>query len=103
MKNCCDVAAMFGVRCLDCNPVKRAPRGAPRAKNSCAKTVTRENAYEVWQGGDWTWYVLKKYQANDDAPAARWFCCVTSPAVGPRGELGDVYVAEIKNNARRIR
>jgi hypothetical protein len=29
-------------------------------KNLCGKTVTRENAYEVWSNTDWTWYVLKK-------------------------------------------
>lgn len=33
-------------------------------KNLCAKTVKREDAYEVWESfdGSWTWYVLKKYQ-----------------------------------------
>ena len=43
-------------------------------KNPCAKTVTRENAYEVWSDGSWTWYVLKKWQVDDDKPFARWFC-----------------------------
>lgn len=35
-------------------------------KNTAAKTVKRENAYEVWQtpDGSWTWYVLKKWQAD---------------------------------------
>lgn len=72
-------------------------------KNPCAKTVKRANAYEVWRsfGGSWTWYVLKKWQVNDDQPYARWFCDVVTPHV-PEGEMGDVYVAEIKANARRI-
>jgi hypothetical protein len=36
-------------------------------KNPCGKMVKRENAYEVWQNytGDWTWYVLKKYQTPE--------------------------------------
>ena len=72
-------------------------------KNACAKTVKRADAYEVWQSrdGTWTWYVLKKWQADDDKPFARWFCDVVTPIV-PGGEMGDVYVAEIKRNARRI-
>ena len=72
-------------------------------KNTQLKTVTKENAYEVWQSfdGSWTWFVLKKWQANDDQKYARWFCLVTSPIV-PEGEMGDVYVSEIKADARRI-
>ena len=69
------------------------------------KTVTKENAYEVWQAGDWTWYVLKKYQKPEkeaENPYARWFCLVETPIV-PGGELGDVYVSEIKENATRIK
>lgn len=73
------------------------------AKNLCGKTVTRDNAYEVWQlpDGSWTWYVLKKWQADDDKDLARWFCEVVSP-FSPNGELGDVYVSEIKGCAHRI-
>lgn len=74
------------------------------SKNLCAKTVKRENAYEVWQtlDGSWTWYVLKKWQADDDKPYARWFCDVVTPFV-PEGEMGDVYVKEIKENAVKIK
>lgn len=76
-------------------------------KNLCAKTVTRENAYEVWQSldGAWTWYVLKKWQSPDkekDNEYARWFCEVVSPMT-PNGEIGDVYVKDIINNAIRIK
>ena len=73
-------------------------------KNLCAKTVKRENAYEVWQNiiAGWTWYVLKKWQADDNKQYARWFCDVVTPIM-PGGELGDVYVAEIKANAIRIK
>ena len=71
-------------------------------KNTCAKTVKRENAYEVWVAGDWTWYVLKKWQADDNKPYARWFCDVVTP-ICPHGEMGDVYVQEIKSCAVRIK
>lgn len=75
--------------------------------NPCGKTVTRESAYEVWQtpDGSWTWYVLKKYQSPEKEaqnPLARWFCLVTSPFVGEEGEMGDVYVIDIKGVARKI-
>lgn len=65
----------------------------------------REDAHEVWQtpDGSWTWYVLKKWQNDDDKPYARWFCDVTSPIVGEDGEMGDVYVADIKKYALRIK
>lgn len=75
-----------------------------RAKNTQAVTVPRESAYEIWQSydGSWTWYVRKKWQIDDDKAGARWFCDVVTPIV-PDGETGDVYVAEIKENARRIK
>lgn len=74
------------------------------AKNLCAKTVKRENAYEVWRtpDGSWTWYVLKKWQTDDDKECARWFCDVVTP-ICPDGELGDVYVREIKSVAVKIK
>jgi hypothetical protein len=74
-------------------------------KNTCAKTVKRENAYEVWQGGSWTWFVLKKWQSPEKEaanPYARWFCDVVTPMC-PEGEMGDVYVNEIKSAAIRIK
>jgi hypothetical protein len=71
-------------------------------KNLCAKTVKRENAYEVWRAGSWTWYVLKKWQGDDSKPYARWFCLVVTPIV-PDGEMGDVYAADVMQNAVRIK
>lgn len=73
-------------------------------KNPCAKTVKRQDAYEVWEKASigWTWYVLKKYQADDEKSDARWFCLVTSPLV-PNGEMGDVYVNQVKDHALRIK
>lgn len=78
-------------------------------KNLCGKTVKRAAAYEVWEAkdanapsGTWTWYVLKKWQAEDNKPFARWFCEVVTPMC-PHGEMGDVYVTDIKKNAVRIK
>lgn len=76
-------------------------------KNTCAKTVKRDRAYEVWQSldGTWTWYVLKKWQAEDKEAGnqyARWFCDVVTPMC-PDGEMGDVYVRDIKQYAVRIK
>lgn len=66
--------------------------------------VDRENAYEVWQSFDglWTWYVRKKWQSDDSKDGARWFCEVVTPYT-PNGELGDVYVREVKENGIRIK
>jgi len=74
--------------------------------NPCAKTVKRANAYEVWESknGQWRWYVLKKWQSPEKEaknPYARWFCDVVTP-ICPDGEMGDVYVSEIKQYAVRI-
>ncbi len=76
-------------------------------RNTQGKTVTRDKAYEVWQTPDksWTWYVLKKYQSPENEehnPYARWFCEVVTPFV-PNGEMGDVYIDEIKRVAKRIK
>jgi len=75
-----------------------------RPKNECAKTRKQSDPYEVWESfdGSWTWLVLKKWQIDDDKPAARWFCAVKSPFTYGSHELGDVYVHEIKSHARRI-
>lgn len=69
-------------------------------KNLCGKTRKADKPYEIWSNGTWTWYVLKKWQADDSKPFARYFCLVKSPFV-PDGEYGDVYVSEIKANAVR--
>lgn len=70
-------------------------------KNLCGKTRDKSNPYEVWEGNGWRWAVLKKWQANDAKPYARWFCFVTSPYC-PDGEMGDVYVSEIKSAAVKV-
>ena len=76
-------------------------------KNLCGKMIPfnqLDEAYEIWQTEDksWTWYVLKKWQGDDDISFSRWFCMVKSPFT-PDGEAGDVYVKDIKDHARRIK
>ena len=75
-------------------------------KNPCAKRVTPETAYEVWQSydGRWTYFVLKKYQSPEKEaanPFARWLVFVKSPAY-PNGWTEDGYVSSIKRGTRHI-
>ena len=72
-------------------------------RNTQGKTVKSWDAYEVWYSDelDWTWYVLKKYESPASEaknPYARWFCLVR----GWETEGGDVYIAEIKAQARQL-
>jgi hypothetical protein len=75
-------------------------------KNPCAKRVTPETAYEVWQSydGRWTYFVLKKYQSPEKEatnPFAKWLVFVKSPAY-PTGWQEDGYVSTIKRGTRRV-
>jgi len=69
----------------------------------CNKTRPETHPYEIWElpDGSWTWKVLKKYQKKDEKPYARWFCLVITPYC-PDGELGDVYVKDIKGHANLV-
>lgn len=74
--------------------------------NPCGKTRPVHRPYEVWEGGGWTWNVLKKYQnptneAKNDY--ARWFCQVISPYTTKDGDMGDVYVKDVKRRATLVR
>ena len=76
------------------------------AKNPCAKRVTPETAYEVWQSynGTFTYFVLKKYQSPEKEAQnryARWLVFVKSP-VYPNGWPEDGYVSSIKRGTRQI-
>lgn len=76
-----------------------------KEKNNCSKTRSIDNPYEVWKSGSWTWKVLKKYQKPSleaKNPHARWFCAASSPYTNGSYDLGDVYVREIKSQARRV-
>ena len=76
-------------------------------KNLCGKTRTVENPYEVWENtSGWTWKVLKKYQKPSLEAKnlyARWFCAVSSPYTDGDYDYGDVYIVDIKSNAKRIK
>jgi len=75
-------------------------------KNPCSKTVKVENAYEIWEGGGFTWHVLKKYQSPEKEaqnPYARWFCACKSPFTYGSYEYGDTYVKDVTNYAVRIK
>jgi hypothetical protein len=89
-------------------PDRKAVRNSlvAAAANPAAKTRPVDNPYEVWQtpDGTWTWKVLKKYQSPENEAKneyARWFCMVYSPFV-PDGEMGDVYVKDIKGYAKKV-
>jgi len=78
-------------------------------KNLCRKVRKVDNPYEIWQSIDdnktWTWRVLKKYQKPSleaKNPHARWFCAVSSPYTGAGYGYGDVYVNEIKSQAKQV-
>jgi hypothetical protein len=76
------------------------------AKSELSKRIDEGRPIEIWESpdGSWRWEVYKKYQKPEKEaknPYARWFCKVKSPFV-PQGELGDVYVREIKGYARKI-
>jgi len=79
-------------------------------KNLCGKMIPikdLDKAYEVWESrdGTWRWYCLKKWQADDNKPFARWFCAVSSPFTHGGYDYGDTYVSDIviKANAKRIK
>ena len=72
-------------------------------KNLFLKERKQENPYEIWVNNeDWEWRVLKKWQADDNKPYARWMCAVKSPFTHGGYDYGDVYVSEIKDHARPI-
>lgn len=73
-------------------------------KNECNKERKLHEPYEIWKSrdGTWEWRVLKKWQADDNKPYARWFCAVKSPFTYDNFEYGDVYVSEIKSHAIKL-
>jgi hypothetical protein len=72
-------------------------------KNQCAKIRDLNDPYEVWvNNSGWEWRVLKKWQVDDNKPYARWFCAVKSPMTAPSYDMGDTYVADIKQYAIKV-
>lgn len=69
-------------------------------KNPCSKTRPVTRPYEIWEGGGFTWRVLKKYQNPEREaanPHARWLVSCDSPFI--TNEQGDEYVTKIKSRA----
>lgn len=69
-------------------------------KNLCNKERKVDNPYEIWMNAfmpGWEWRVLKKWQADDNKPNARYFCAVKSPMTYGEWEYGDTYVTDIKH------
>jgi len=71
-------------------------------KNLMGKTRTIDNPYETYTANNWTWKVLKKYQADDNKPFARWLCAVSSPYTHGGYDMGDVYAKEVLQSARKV-
>lgn len=72
-------------------------------KNTMGKTKPLEDPYEIWEAPGWEWRVLKKWQADDFKPGARWYCAVKSPFTYGGYEYGDAYAKEIMDNAERTK
>jgi len=74
-------------------------------KNLCAKTRPFENPHEVWidrmMGIEYR--IVKKFQADDNKPYARWNVWVKSPFAGnmwtgPRS----AYVSDVKSGSYKV-
>lgn len=73
-------------------------------KNECGKTVDINNPYEVWknESAGWEWRILKKWQADDNKPYARWMCAVKSPMTFGGYDMGDTYAKDVKDYAHKV-
>lgn len=76
-------------------------------KLSTSERLKQGLPLEVWEtpDGSWKWEVYRKYQKPEGEtknPFARWFCKVKSPFT-PQGELGDVYIKDIKGYAKKVK
>lgn len=73
-------------------------------KNTMLKTRPIDNPYEVYANlYGWEWRVLKKYQADDHKPYARWFCAVRSPYTHGSWDYGDVYASEVLDSEHTMK
>lgn len=69
-----------------------------RKTNPFGKTATLANPYAIYEGGGFTWKVLKTYRRPDlelkNPQYARWLVYASSPAC-PDGEWGDTYAVDV--------
>jgi hypothetical protein len=71
--------------------------------NKLSKTRPVDKPYAIYEANGIKWHILKTYkQASSEAkdPYARWFTVGYSDATGPRGDMGDMYIKEIKHYGR---
>ena len=77
-------------------------------KLTTQQRLDQNRPIEVWEtpDGSWRWEVYRKYGKDDSKPFARWFCRVFSPITREQMssgyELGDVYVKDVKDYARKV-
>jgi hypothetical protein len=74
-------------------------------KNTQAKMRKIENPYEIWMSpvfGGCEYRVLKKWQADDNKPYARWMVAAKSEATFGGWDMGDEYVENIKAYGRKV-
>ena len=66
--------------------------------NRWGKTRPASDPYVTLKDGDWTYMVLKAYQAPEkerDNRYARAMVLVVTPYTGSGGDMGDTYIKEI--------
>lgn len=74
-----------------------------------SQRLESDDPIEVWETPDglWRWEIYRKYQKDDSKPYSRGFARVFSPITRSQMssgcELGDVYMADIKSVARRVK
>jgi hypothetical protein len=73
-------------------------------KNVAGKTRTVDNPYAQWTdpvNPQWSFCILKSYQADNSKEYGRWFMAVKSPNTYGAWELGDGYVREYRQSILR--
>jgi hypothetical protein len=76
-----------------------------KKKNLCSKRVTKDNAYEIWEGFGLEkgkkWYVLQKFQNDEEhLPGSKWLCYVESKGGGIVEEVG---MWDVKRYSRLVK
>ena len=79
-----------------------------KTKLSTSDRLRLNQPIEIWEtmDGSWRWEVYRDYQKDQNKLFARAFCRVFSPITREQMssgyELGDVYVKDIKDYARKV-
>lgn len=70
-------------------------------KNPAGKSRKPDSPYLTITLGTWRWKVLKFWQADGRKDYGRAFCAVASPFTYGVGDLGDVYVSDLRDAIRQ--